>query len=147
MVINVVKSMNSKIVFHLRGQLPEIQRYNLSSSSKHLSDVVPYENNRALSYAKNKLGEFLTWYEHFTGLDEVKMAQNRVLEAEERFIRAQEKRRDATVSLSEINNKLKELYAELDNTTRGEDRYVYLIQQEHKLLKEEKAIQVCVISL
>nr|CAD7262310.1 unnamed protein product [Timema shepardi]CAD7572576.1 unnamed protein product [Timema californicum] len=73
-------------------------------------------------------------------MDEVRIAQNRVLEAESRFITAQENRRESNKTVSQIQNKLKDLYAELDNTNRGEERYVHLITQEHKLLKEEKRL-------
>ncbi|PSN47287.1 hypothetical protein C0J52_15705 [Blattella germanica] len=91
---------------------------------------------------KRKLSELLQWYEDITGMHEVRIAQNRVLEAEEKFVTAQERRRDANKFVADIQSKLKDLYAELDNTTRGEERYVQLITEEHKILKEErKAVQ------
>lgn len=145
MVLSVMKPfMHSSTSFHMSTRFrQQSQARNLALSVKHLSEVLPYKNDsKALSRVKTKFNEIVTWYENFTGLDEVRLAQNRVLEAEEKFIRAQEKRRECTVALSEVNNKLKELYAELDNTSRGEDKYVFLITQEHKLLKQEKAIQV-----
>ncbi|KAJ8870185.1 hypothetical protein PR048_029199 [Dryococelus australis] len=71
-------------------------------------------------------------------MDEVRLAQNRVLEAESKFIKAQEKRREANRQVAAVQNQLKELYAELDKTSRGEERYLHLITQEHKILKEER---------
>lgn len=94
--------------------------------------------NTTESLVKKKLGQLLQWYEEFTGLDEVRMAQNRVLEAEAKFVTAQERRREASTLVSAIQSKLKDLWAELDNTSRGEERYVHLITQEHSILKEEK---------
>lgn len=91
------------------------------------------------SLVKRKFGQLLLWYEEITGMDEVRIAQNRVLEAEEKFVSAQERRREASTLVAAIQSKLKDLYAELDNTTRGEERYVHLITQEHSVLKEEKA--------
>lgn len=94
--------------------------------------------NTTESLVKRKFGQLLQWYEEFTGLDEVRIAQNRVLEAEAKFVTAQERRREASTVVSAIQSKLKDLWAELDNTSRGEERYVHLITQEHSILKEEK---------
>lgn len=94
--------------------------------------------NTTESLVKRKFGQLLQWYEEFTGLDEVRMAQNRVLEAEAKFVAAQERRREASTLVSAIQSKLKDLWAELDNTSRGEERYVHLITQEHSILKEER---------
>jgi len=94
--------------------------------------------NATESLVKRKFGQLLQWYEEFTGLDEVRMAQNRVLEAEAKFVTAQERRREASTLVSAIQSKLKDLWAELDNTSRGEERYVRLITQEHSILKEER---------
>lgn len=91
------------------------------------------------SLFKRKFGQLRQWYEEITGMDEVRIAQNRVLEAEEKFVSAQERRREATTVVSAIQSKLNDLYAELDNTTRGEERYVQLITREHIILKDEKA--------
>ena len=90
------------------------------------------------SMVKRKLSELLQWYEEVTGMSEVRIAQNRVLEAEQKFITSQERRRETNKLVSDIQCKLKDLYAELDNTTRGEERYVHLITEEHKVLKEER---------
>ncbi|GLH04167.1 Uncharacterized protein GBIM_09935 [Gryllus bimaculatus] len=89
---------------------------------------------------KRKLNQFVQWYEETTGMDEVRMSQNRVLEAEEKFISAQDRRRESNKEVTAVQNKLKDLYAELDNTARGEERYVALITEEHKLLKQEKQV-------
>jgi len=94
--------------------------------------------NTTESLVKRKFGQLVHWYEEFTGLDEVRMAQNRVLEAEAKFVTAQERRREASTLVSAIQSKLKDLWAELDNTSRGEERYVHLITQEHSILKEER---------
>lgn len=94
--------------------------------------------NTSESFVKRKFEQLLRWYEEVTGLDEVRITQNRVLEAEARFVTAQERRRDASTLVSTIQSKLKDLWAELDNTSRGEERYVHLITQEHSILKEER---------
>ncbi|KAL1414662.1 hypothetical protein MTO96_000785 [Rhipicephalus appendiculatus] len=59
-------------------------------------------------------------YEDVVGLTEVKAAQTKVLEAEQKFVATQEQ--------------------QLDKTHRGEDRYLTLITQEHAVIKEERAL-------
>lgn len=103
-----------------------------------LNPAAIHTGNTTESLVKRKFGQLVQWYEEFTGLDEVRIAQNRVLEAEAKFVTAQERRREASTSVSAIQSKLKDLWAELDNTSRGEERYVHLITQEHSILKEEK---------
>ncbi|KAL1139607.1 hypothetical protein AAG570_006589 [Ranatra chinensis] len=74
-------------------------------------------------------------------MDEVKMMQNRVLDAQDKFVQAQESRREAGKALSTVQNRLKDIYNELDATSRGEERYLQLITQEHAVLKEERRLQ------
>ncbi|RZF36160.1 hypothetical protein LSTR_LSTR013384 [Laodelphax striatellus] len=92
------------------------------------------------NYLKNKIDDLVVWYEQLTGLDEVRFVQNRVIEAQDRLVIAQNKRRESGKALSAVQNKLKDIYAELDNTTRGEERYLQLITQEHSVLKEERRL-------
>lgn len=82
----------------------------------------------------------MDWYEEVTGLKEVRMSQDKVLKAENRFIASQDARRDVSKELAVVRDKLKDIYAELDQTSRGEDRYVMLITQEHKVLKDERRL-------
>lgn len=127
------------------GVMPVLHLSNILMKRVILTHKVRLVSNPAGIYRENsslvkrKFGQLLKWYEEITGMDEVRIAQNRVLEAEERFISAQERRREANTLVAAIQSKLKDLYAELDNTTRGEERYVHLITQEHSILKEERA--------
>jgi hypothetical protein len=128
-VVPVLRLLNIPTICHVVTSY----KVRLVSNSTAIHTV-----NTSESLVKRKLKELLQWYEEVTGMDEVRLAQNRVIEAEEKFVSAQERRREANKSVSVIQSKLKDLYAELDNTTRGEERYVYLITQEHSVLKEER---------
>jgi hypothetical protein len=127
--------------------MPILHLSNILLTRAILTNKVRLVSNPAVVHGVNsrehlvrkKFRQLLQWYEEFTGMDEVRIAQNRVLEAEEKFVSAQERRREANTLVSTIQSKLKDLYAELDNTTRGEERYLHLITQEHSVLKEEKA--------
>lgn len=78
--------------------------------------------NNSTNYLKKKIDDLVTKYEQVTGMDEVRLAQNRVIEAQDKFVSAQEKRREVVQELTVIQNKLKEVHAELDATNRGEER-------------------------
>lgn len=96
----------------------QFSKLHVQQVTENVSDANKVDNH----YLKRKFSDLVLWYERFTGMDEVRLAQNRVIEAQSRFERAQEKRREISKELSLIQSKLKELYAELDSTTRGEER-------------------------
>lgn len=93
-----------------------------------------------LSVYRPDYDKVVSWYERVTGLSEVRVAQDRVLESQKQFMIAQDKRRDTSVELRTIQNKLKDIRNELLNTSRSDDRYVELVTQEHSLLKQENSI-------
>ncbi|BES94898.1 Coiled-coil domain containing 51 [Nesidiocoris tenuis] len=87
---------------------------------------------------RRKLNELILWYEQLTGMDEVRMVQNRVIEAQDRFVAAQECRRKLASELLAVQSKLKEIQADLTTTSRGEERYIQLVTEEFKILKDER---------
>lgn len=103
------------------GQLnsPVFRYCQTKSVAKSFSSLtLNYRSN----LVKQKIDELVAKYEQITGMDEVRIAQNRVIEAQDKFVLSQEKRREVVKELSDIQTKLKEVYAELDTTTRGEER-------------------------
>lgn len=106
-----------------------------------------YQSNNTKAELYNKLAVYrpdydkvVSWYERVTGLSEVRIAQDRVLDSQKQFMIAQDKRRNVSVELRTIQNKLKDIRNELLNTSRSEDRYIELVTQEHALLKKENSI-------
>jgi len=95
--------------------------------------------NRLAVY-RPEYDKVVSWYERVTGLSEVRVAQDRVLESQKQFMNAQDRRRDVSVELRTIQTKLKDIRNELLNTSRSEDRYIELVTQEHALLKQENVI-------
>ncbi|XP_014273572.1 mitochondrial potassium channel [Halyomorpha halys] len=133
--------------FRLKPTHRKIFQYNHYFSRKYSfnslnPNVMPNEINPSnrVNYIKNKFNDLVAWYEEVTGMDEVRIMQNKVIEAQEKFVFAQEKRREMAKELNRIQNKLKEIYSELDTTTRGEERYLQLITAEHAILKEERKL-------
>ncbi|CAH1406864.1 unnamed protein product [Nezara viridula] len=130
----ILKPTHKKIFSHYNHSC--ISQFSLNSN------VVSTESNPSnkVNYIKNKFNDLVAWYEEVTGMDEVRIMQNKVIEAQEKFVCAQEKRREMAKELNRIQNKLKEIYSELDTTTRGEERYLQLITTEHAILKEERKL-------
>ncbi|XP_013781136.1 coiled-coil domain-containing protein 51-like [Limulus polyphemus] len=108
-----------------------IRRYSNSTSNIITAKVSSEQVGSKLSY-------LMKYYEYVIGLTEVKAAQNKVLQAEQVFIDAQELRRNCQQKIQQMTASLKDIHRELDKTSRGEDHYLTLISQEHSIIKEEE---------
>ncbi|XP_026754045.1 mitochondrial potassium channel-like [Galleria mellonella] len=88
-----------------------------------------------------RVQELVSKYEKFTGVEEIMALQNTVVEAQERFMTAQERRRELGREVANIEARLKELHAEMQNTMKGDDKYLHLCTEEHKLIIQERALR------
>lgn len=80
-------------------------------------------------------------YEEFVGLNEVRVAQAKVTEAEAAFMVARGMVHEAHVSLEALQVRLKEVRDRLDRVSREEAHYLELATLEHKLLQEERRLR------
>lgn len=110
-----IKAHRSGVLFYHRRSFN--RKYTFNSAT---SDIAPLART---NYIKSKFNELVAWYEEVTGMDEVRIMQNKVIEAQDKFVLAQEKRREMAKELSRVQNQLKEIYSELDTTSRGEERF------------------------
>ena len=93
--------------------------------------------NKLLDRSKRKMFELFSVYEEAIGLKEIKQAQNSVLEAENKFVAAQNKRRQLNVALVDVQHELRSLRDEMDRLSRTDSRYLQLFTSEHAILKRE----------
>ncbi|XP_053671255.1 mitochondrial potassium channel-like [Anopheles nili] len=91
-----------------------------------------------IDLAKSKLYEAQSFYDEFSGMNEVKFAQNRVIEIQDQLQLVQERRRHILLELTLVRKQLQDIYVELQKAIRGEHRYVELIKQEFDVLAREK---------
>lgn len=121
------KTTNHVIHSKLIVYKPKLNLNNLVKFQTHkvMIDNVTSEP-KSNHYLKSKFDELVVWYEQLSGMDEVRIAQKRVIDAQDRLISAQERRREASKQIAVVHNKLKEVYSDLDTTTRGEERWVFL---------------------
>ncbi|XP_032525543.2 uncharacterized protein LOC116776454 [Danaus plexippus] len=128
--------------------IPQLKGSNSRERVEHLiSKYVPA--NRVTAIAEkfrhegvtNKVKELVSRYEKFTGIEEIMAIQNTVVEAQERFVTAQDRRRDLGRELAAIDARLKELHSEMQNTMKGDEKYLHLCTEEHKLIIQERALR------
>ncbi|XP_035895254.1 mitochondrial potassium channel-like [Anopheles stephensi] len=114
------------------------ERVNESAGArKHGADVA-LRRISLVDLAKSKLYEAQSFYDEFSGMNEVKIAQNKVIEIQDQLQLVQERRRHILLELTLVRKQLQDIHIELQKATRGEHRYVELIKQEFDVLAREK---------
>ncbi|KAJ8707679.1 hypothetical protein PYW07_011356 [Mythimna separata] len=88
-----------------------------------------------------RVRDIVNRYEKFTGVEEIMALQNTVVDAQERFMAAQERRRELGRQVTDVEMKLKELHSEMQNTMKGDDKYLHLCTEEHKFIVQERALR------
>uniref|UniRef100_A0A2M4BUK1 Uncharacterized protein n=1 Tax=Anopheles marajoara TaxID=58244 RepID=A0A2M4BUK1_9DIPT len=91
-----------------------------------------------LDLAKSKLYEAQSFYDEFSGMNEVKLAQSKVIEIQDQLQMVQERRRHVLLELTLVRKQLQDIHLELQKSVRGEHRYVELIKEEFEVLSREK---------
>ncbi|XP_012286769.1 uncharacterized protein LOC105703175 [Orussus abietinus] len=77
------------------------------------------------------------WYQQLTGLDTIEVAKQQVIKVQDNLFKCQDQRRSITRQAVMVNEKLKEIYAELIQTKRDDPKYVQLTIMENKGLQEQ----------
>lgn len=62
-------------------------------------------------------------------------SNNLFIPLQEKFMTAQDRRRELGRRLAEIESRLKELHADMQNTMKGDEKYLQLCTEEHKVRK------------
>ncbi|XP_055609083.1 uncharacterized protein LOC129756285 [Uranotaenia lowii] len=117
-------------------QQPESSRHQAARSEKSGKSVVVRVG--LLDLAKSKLYEAQTFYDEFSGMSEVKVAQNKVIEIQDQLQMVQDRRRHLLLELTLIRKQLQDIHVELQRATRGEHRYIELIKEEFDVMAREK---------
>uniref|UniRef100_A0A182JAE6 Uncharacterized protein n=1 Tax=Anopheles atroparvus TaxID=41427 RepID=A0A182JAE6_ANOAO len=110
------------------------QYYNVFSQESNLA----MRRVGLIDLAKSKLYDAQSFYDEFSGMSEVKMAQDKVIKIQDQLQLVQERRRHILLELMLVRKQLQDIHIELQNTTRGEQRYVELIKQEFGVIGREK---------
>ncbi|XP_045884684.1 mitochondrial potassium channel [Micropterus dolomieu] len=108
---------------------------------KHAGELGQQWGQRAAQTASASVNYWWEKYEEFVGLNEVRVAQAKVTEAESAFMVARGMVREAHASLEALQVRLKEVRDRLDRVSREEAHYLELATLEHKLLQEERRLR------
>lgn len=79
-------------------------------------------------------------YERVFGIAEIRDMQNKVLEAEHEFVKISEMRKSSQDQIDHLKDSVKNLREKLESTPRSSENYIELIKIEHKLLKQQLAL-------
>ncbi|XP_049280817.1 mitochondrial potassium channel-like [Anopheles funestus] len=113
------------------------EQVNKSGSQNRNTDVA-LRRISLVDLAKSKLYEAQSFYDEFSGMNEVKIAQNKVIEIQDQLQLVQERRRHILLELTLVRKQLQDIHVDLQKATRGEHRYVELIKQEFDVIAREK---------
>ncbi|CAH1642293.1 unnamed protein product [Spodoptera littoralis] len=110
-------------------------KYTPATKVSDIADKLKYD-----TVSKN-LREIVSRYEKFTGVEEIMAIQKTVVDAQDKFMAAQDRRRELGRQVAGVEMRLKELHSEMQNTMKGDDKYLHLCTEEHKLIVQERALR------
>ncbi|ETN75947.1 hypothetical protein NECAME_12019 [Necator americanus] len=126
---------------------------SLPRISRTISSVPVAAPTSAVGGLRAKIESWVETYEDFIGIKAVKEAQEGVMLVcfasdptsflsrwEQKLSEAQLARRNKQMEIKSLQSRLKEIHTELDRTSRGEDRYLHLLTEEHALIKKERGL-------
>ncbi|CAI4225917.1 unnamed protein product [Auanema sp. JU1783] len=122
----------------LRVLTSRIRASNLGSL--RCSSGLASTNNTEYKGIRSSIEKVVDSYEEFIGVKAVKEAQAGVMQWEEKLSEAQMIRREKQAEIKSVQSKIKDIHLELDKTSRGEDKYLHLITEEHSLIKQERSL-------
>uniref|UniRef100_F1L6Z9 Coiled-coil domain-containing protein 51 n=1 Tax=Ascaris suum TaxID=6253 RepID=F1L6Z9_ASCSU len=80
----------------------------------------------------------IQYYEDLIGLTAIRQAQEEVIQCEDQLSSAQKLRREKQTEIKNLQGRLRDIHTELDRTSRGEDKYLDLLTEEHATIKRER---------
>ncbi|XP_020299915.1 coiled-coil domain-containing protein 51-like isoform X2 [Pseudomyrmex gracilis] len=87
-----------------------------------------------------KIVKWWQWYSQLTGLNAVEAAKRQVVVIQDKLFECQDNRRTLNKELTDITQRLQEIYGELIQIKRDDPKYVNLTIMENKHLQEQKKI-------
>nr|XP_043879422.1 mitochondrial potassium channel isoform X1 [Solea senegalensis] len=116
----------------------EVVKERALAALQHAGELGQQWGRRSSQAASATINYWWERYEEFVGINEVRVAQTKVTEAEAAFMVARGMVREAHTGLETLQVRLKEIRDRLDRVSREEAHYLELATLEHKLLQEER---------
>ncbi|CAL2040208.1 unnamed protein product [Caenorhabditis brenneri] len=112
----------------------------LTSNIRWLKHRKYSTNVQEIGKVRAKIDQYVDVYEEFIGVKTVRQAQEEVMKWERKLSEAQLVRREKQAEINNIQSRLKEIHFDLDRTSRGEDKYLQLLTEEHQIIKKEREL-------
>ncbi|XP_070702901.1 mitochondrial potassium channel [Pempheris klunzingeri] len=119
----------------------EVVKERALAALQHAGELGRQWGQRSAQTATTTVNYWWERYEEFVGLNELRVAQTKVTEAEAAFMVARGMVREAHASLEALQVRLKEVRDRLDRVSREEAHYLELATLEHRLLQEERRLR------
>jgi hypothetical protein len=132
--LNFSKNFSTKLSFVNRtanGQFVDV------APDKPAKSVMMATQNSG-DVLRHKLKNIQSVYEETTGLVGIKVAQQKVIECQEKLKVAQEARRQIAIEQTQIRQQLQEIHSQIQRCNRGEPRYLELVQIEFDLMQKDR---------
>ncbi|CCD66629.2 Coiled-coil domain-containing protein 51 [Caenorhabditis elegans] len=112
----------------------------LGSNIRWLKHYKYSTNAQEPTKVRGKIDQYVDVYEEFIGVKTVRQAQEEVMRWEKKLSEAQLVRREKQSEINNLQSRLKEIHFDLDRTSRGEDKYLQLLTEEHQIIKKEREL-------
>lgn len=106
------------------------------------TEARPPPTPNLVSTLQNNMDWLNQRYERVFGIQEIRDMQSKVLEAERNFVEVTNRRKSCQDKIESLKSEIKSIRDKLDITPRQSDNYLRLITEEHKLLREQLAMDV-----
>lgn len=112
----------------------------ITANLRYLKHLRYSTNAQESGKVRAKIDQYVDVYEEFIGVKTVRQAQEEVMKWEKKLSEAQLVRREKQAEINNIQSRLKEIHFDLDRTSRGEDKYLQLLTEEHQIIKKEREL-------
>jgi chromosome segregation ATPase len=122
----------------------------LEKVSKTLSAVpskVQTKGENLTRVSLDKLSGSISAFDDLLGISEVRAAQSKVREAEDKFMNLRKSVQGADKELEMVRAQLNDVRKRLDRVSRDDERYLSLATEEHEILLEEKRLKASYVDL
>lgn len=113
---------------------------SMSTGPEKLQSSTIRGNDTHVRPSESLVTKWLSSYEHFIGVKDVKDAQERVSMTEKEFLRTRQQVKESRQELENIQSELHSIRTRLDRTPRDDPKFLEYATEEHKMIQTEKQV-------
>ncbi|XP_031570045.1 mitochondrial potassium channel-like [Actinia tenebrosa] len=113
----------------------------MSNTFNAIPSTIQEKSEKITKASLNKISGSISAFDDLLGITEVRNAQSKVREAENRFMDLRKQVQQAEKELELVRAHLNDVRKRLDRVSRDDERYLSLATEEHETLLEEKKLK------